>query len=60
MKKQTSAVDKQYQVLNKLLEFDKEKEPGTIEKEPVTIKKEKLEITDESKLIYGSKYNFSD
>ena len=59
LKKQTSAVEKHYQVLNKLFESDKEKQLVVIKKEPLTIKKEKLEITDESKLIYDSKYNFS-
>ena len=59
LKKQTSAVEKHYQVLNTLFESDKEKQLVVIKKEPLTIKKEKLEITDESKLIYDSKYSFS-
>ena len=53
MKKQTSVAEKQYQWLNKLFKSN-EKE------EPVTIKKEKSAITYESKLMYYSKYSFSD
>ena len=53
LKAQASAAEKQYQVLNKIFKPD-EKE------EPVTIKIEKLKITNKSKLIYDSKYSFSD
>ena len=53
LKKQISAAENQYQGLNKLFRTD-EKE------EPVTIKKEKPTITYESKLMYDSKYSFSD
>ena len=59
LKKETSAVEKHYQVLNKLFESDKEKQLVVIKKEPLTIKKEKLEITGKSKLMYDSKYSFS-
>ena len=53
LKKQISAAENQYQGLNKLFRTD-EKE------EPVTVKKEKPTITYESKLMYDSKYSFSD
>ena len=53
LKKQISAAENQYQGLNKLFRTD-EKE------EPVTVKKEKPTITYKSKLMYDSKYSFSD
>ena len=52
LKKQTSVAEKQSQGLNKFFKSD-EKE------EPVTIKKEKPAITYKSKLMYDSKYSFS-
>ena len=42
-----------YQGLNKHFKFGKKEEP-------LTIRKEKPPITDESKLMYGNKYSFSD
>ena len=48
-----SELKKQYRGLSKLFKSD-EKE------EPVTIKKEKPAINGESKLIYDSRYSFSD
>ena len=53
LNKQVSVVEKQYQGLNKLFKSD-EKE------EPVTNKKEKPTITGNSKLMYDSKYSFTD
>ena len=53
LKKQTSVAEKQYHGLNKIFKPD-EKE------ETITIKKKTPEIPEESNLIYGSKYNFSE
>ena len=53
LKPYTSVAEKQYQGLNNLFKRD--------EKEAlVKIKKEKPETTDESNLIYDSKYSFSE
>ena len=52
VKKQTSVAEKQYQEIDKIFNHD-EKE------EPITIKKEEPLKTDESSLVYDSKYIFS-
>ena len=58
LKKQTSVAEKQYQNFDKVFKPDEIEQPITIKKEqPVTIKKE---ITDESSLVYDSKYCFSE
>ena len=54
LKNQTSVAENQYQGLNKLFKSDKKEE------EPIAIKKEKPSIIIESKLMYYSKYSFSD
>ena len=53
LKKQTCITEKQYPGLNTFFECH-------TKEEPVTVKTEKLVITDKSKLMYGSKYSFSD
>ena len=52
VKKQNSVAEKQYQEIDKIFNHD-EKE------EPITIKKEEPLKTDESSLVYDSKYIFS-
>ena len=52
VKKQTSVAEKQYQEIDKIFNHD-EKE------ETITIKKEEPLKTDESSLVYDSKYIFS-
>ena len=52
MKKQTSAVEKQYQDFNKSFHYDENEEPVKIKVEPLT--------TDESSLFFNIKYSFSE
>ena len=58
LKMKASVAKKQYQNFDKILKPDKIEQPIAIKKEqPLTIKKE---ITDESSLVYDSKYSFSE
>ena len=52
LKEQTSVAEKQYQGLNKLFKSDEKEEPVTIQKRPAE--------ACETKLMYDSKYSFSD
>ena len=52
MKKQTSAVEKQYQDFNKSFHYGENEEPVKIKVEPLT--------TDESSLFFNIKYSFSE
>ena len=52
LKKQTIVAEKQYKGLNNFLKPDEKEVPLTIKKKPT--------MTDKSKLVYDSKYSFSD
>ena len=54
LKKQTSVAEKQHQIFDKIFNHDEKREPVK------QLKKEESLKTDESSLVYDSKYSFSE